>query len=530
MLKTFTFDGKNTSDFHVKVGDSGIYEAPVRSVQHSYIPRKNGSFITDNRYFEDVIIFYQAVMTEGFGESFDDLRAFLSDHANTYFRLEDEFRPNHFRMAKFEKISGLRFTKHKARFDIYFRCKPQLFLKTGESSLTFTDLVTQPIKGQIIHVALTDREELVDVLIDLDPRQEGGGTPSSTNIRPIKQVTGWNLYITGKNLLPNDLVSGSAGGLTFEKMEDGTIKVVGAVEDTSKHLKLTNHLKLPVGTYNLTGIPNNQYVKFDAEIYHYMQGGLITSDIYDNIRQFTVSEDTLYVDLFIGGSQKYKNVNCVVSPMIVAGTAGNYEQYSLKKLYEVNWGQMGIYGGQIALSTGTVKSEWRHLGSYAAQYSIGDPWISDRNVYASGTTPSYNAEVAHKKDSIELSTFQPFNYKALTERDFYMFSLNGNVTAVIGRDYGEIENPTLFESKPLIRVTGQNGVVYINDIVISVKNSPYEFIDIDCELMKCTHENDDADKYVSFSGNDFPVLKSGTNRISVSTGTQAVITPRWYTL
>lgn len=236
MLKTFTFDGKNTSDFHVKVGDSGIYEAPVRSVQHSYIPRKNGSFITDNRYFEDVIIFYQAVMTEGFGQSFDDLRAFLSYHANTYFRLEDEFRQNHFRMAKFEKISGLRFAKQKARFDIYFRCKPQLFLKAGESSLTFTDLG------------------------------------------------------------------------------------------------------------------------------------------------------------------------------------------------------------------------------------------------------------------------------------------------------GEIENPTLFESKPLIRVTGQNGDVYINDIVISVENSPYEFIDIDCELMKCTHENDDADKYVSFSGNDFPVLKSGTNRISVSTETQAIITPRWYTL
>lgn len=525
MLKTFTFDGKNISDFHVKVGDSGIYEAPVRSVQHSYIPRKNGSFITDNRYFEDVIIFYQAVMTEGFGESYDDLRAFLSDHANTYFRLEDEFRPNHFRMAKFEKISGLRFTKHKARFDIYFRCKPQLFLKSGEQSVTVDELVTSTIKGSIVHVDLADDESIVDVLIDLNPQQEGGGTPSTTNIRPIKKINGWKLIKTGKNLLPFEYRSGEAGGLTFTAT-NGRYKVIGAVTDVNEHLKIAHNVKLPVGTYNLTGIPNNVYVKFDADVYEYQDDGILGVTEMFNIRSFTVTKNTDHVDIFLGGRQKYKNVSATISPMLVVGEAGEFERWKYNE-YSINGGNPTIYGGKISLATGDITSDWIYLNGYAAQYSIGDPWVSDRNEYAEGTKPTYNAEIVYKTDqAVVLPSYQPFAYKF---DDCYLYSPNGDVSVVIGRGYDEIVNPTLFESKPLIRING-NGVVYVNDVAITVSNSPYSYIDIDCELMKCTSGNNDADSYVSFSGNDFPVLKRGTNRISVSTGTQAVITPRWYTL
>ena len=93
----------------------------------------------------------------------------------------------------------------------------------------------------------------------------------------------------------------------------------------------------------------------------------------------------------------------------------------------------------------------------------------------------------------------------------------------------ELENPTLFESKPIIRVYG-NGTLNINDIYITVANSPYTYIDIDCELMDCYHGSNNANSYVSFSTTDYVTLRSGTNYFSYSGFSQVSITPRWYTI
>lgn len=91
----------------------------------------------------------------------------------------------------------------------------------------------------------------------------------------------------------------------------------------------------------------------------------------------------------------------------------------------------------------------------------------------------------------------------------------------------ELENPTLFESKPLIRVYG-NGTLNVNDIYITVANSPYTYIDIDCELMDCYHGSNNANQYVSFSTTDYVTLRSGMNYFSYSGFTKVEVTPRWY--
>ena len=91
----------------------------------------------------------------------------------------------------------------------------------------------------------------------------------------------------------------------------------------------------------------------------------------------------------------------------------------------------------------------------------------------------------------------------------------------------ELENPTLFESKPLIRVYG-NGALNINDIYITVANNPYTYIDIDCELMDCYYGSNNANQYVSFSTTDYVTLRSGTNYFSYSGFTSVQVTPRWF--
>lgn len=90
-----------------------------------------------------------------------------------------------------------------------------------------------------------------------------------------------------------------------------------------------------------------------------------------------------------------------------------------------------------------------------------------------------------------------------------------------------LNNPTLFASKPVIKVTGY-GQLTVNSDVITIANT-FAYVTIDCELMDCYHDTDNANEQVSFSSNDFPVLRPGTNTFSfTNTITNVEVTPRWW--
>lgn len=90
-----------------------------------------------------------------------------------------------------------------------------------------------------------------------------------------------------------------------------------------------------------------------------------------------------------------------------------------------------------------------------------------------------------------------------------------------------LRNPTLFPSKPIIRVWG-NGSLQINSVTVTVANSPYEYVDIDCELMDCYYGSNNANSYVSFSTTDYVTLQSGVNSFVINGFTKVEIKPRWY--
>lgn len=90
-----------------------------------------------------------------------------------------------------------------------------------------------------------------------------------------------------------------------------------------------------------------------------------------------------------------------------------------------------------------------------------------------------------------------------------------------------IKNPTLFPSKPLIRVTG-SGTVGIGDETITIA-SGYDYVDIDSEIQNCYCGNQNANAAVTFSNREFPELQPGLNGVTFGTGIESVqITPRWY--
>lgn len=89
-------------------------------------------------------------------------------------------------------------------------------------------------------------------------------------------------------------------------------------------------------------------------------------------------------------------------------------------------------------------------------------------------------------------------------------------------------NPTFFEARPLIRVHGY-GTLGVGDVTVTIAQHSNSYIDIDCDMMDCFYGTVNCNSLVTFSGNDFPVLKVGKTGITYSGNiTQVEITPRYW--
>lgn len=92
-----------------------------------------------------------------------------------------------------------------------------------------------------------------------------------------------------------------------------------------------------------------------------------------------------------------------------------------------------------------------------------------------------------------------------------------------------IYNPTLYASKPLIRVTGYGTLTLGNDTITVASGQTY--VDIDSEIMDCYNGTTNKNSKVTFSSGEFPTLKPGVTGVSYSGSiTKVEITPRWYRL
>ena len=99
---------------------------------------------------------------------------------------------------------------------------------------------------------------------------------------------------------------------------------------------------------------------------------------------------------------------------------------------------------------------------------------------------------------------------------------------------GSITNPTLFDAKPMLAVTG-SGILTLGTqtMTIIARSSSSSVLYIDCESQEAwevvgagkASRND----YVQNAGEEFPVLSAGANTVTLGSGiTRVVITPRWW--
>lgn len=159
--------------------------------------------------------------------------------------------------------------------------------------------------------------------VSWEPTQEGSGTPSPENIRPIKGRDSVTVTRCGENLfnpawMPEKTLN---NGLTWTITSDGTVTANGTANGTSYYN--SDYFSLPAGTYTISAMP-------------YFRMSILNRDVGDTtvaaqqVGQpctFTVETDIQNASLFFGTSGILDNVSA--KPQIEKGTtATTYAPYT----------------------------------------------------------------------------------------------------------------------------------------------------------------------------------------------------------
>lgn len=135
MIHSLIFGGVNSALFNVYISGGGTFSAPQRDVEVVSVPGRNGDLIIDNGRWRNIEVRYPAFIPSGFKSNIDAFRAAICRKTG-YQRLEDTYHPDEYRLGMLS--SGIdpstKYMNQAASMDLVFNCKPQRFLKSGETA------------------------------------------------------------------------------------------------------------------------------------------------------------------------------------------------------------------------------------------------------------------------------------------------------------------------------------------------------------------------------------------------------------
>ena len=257
-----------------------------------------------------------------------------------------------------------------------------------------------------------------------------------SNICPISGSTGTNVVRCGANLL--DLkpysewtrLTNAYSVLTDTKLPKNTrFRLVLTDKDTSVNV---SGMAFGFVSEDYTG----GTLESDSFKWAFSNGSLNANPV--NIPQN--NDASIYLDRLI----MYPNTEAVYNALTsrfniqVKFTADQtYAPYTADT-YSVTWeSEAGtVYGGYVDLMSGVLTATKGYIASYNGE-TLPSTWISDRDVYAEGTTPTTGAEVCY-----ELATPQTYQ---LTPQEVTTLLGSNNVWADTGDiDCGYVANTKLY--------------------------------------------------------------------------------------
>ena len=218
--------------------------------------------------------------------------------------------------------------------------------------------------------------------VSIEAVQSGTGDPSPTNVRPISGWSAVNVVDTGVNVWDEQWEVGSYSTSTGEKTEANNrircknpIKVVGGstIYISSANTNMRIYLYYPNGEYKTTPstLADTEYT------------------IPDDVGWMTFNMATTY------GTTYNNDVSINYPSTNTSYTAYNGTTYTTQ-LKDGQGNPLTCYGGTLTNENGVQRLEVTHghIASYNGE-TLPSTWISDRDVYAEGTTPTIGAEVVY---------------------------------------------------------------------------------------------------------------------------------------
>ena len=185
---------------------------------------------------------------------------------------------------------------------------------------------------------------LKQVVVNIEPVQSGSGDPSPENVRPISGWTGCNVARAGKNLFdPEFFLNRTAGGITSEAVEDGSIHFSGTATAATRYARSTSFYVLPAGTYAVKGDPQT------VRVYSATEGRIDNNGIFvsDGITKLNFSV------MFTSG-ETYDVFETI--HMEQAANEGSYEPYQ-GNTYPITFPSPDpgtVYGGTLDVTNGVL--------------------------------------------------------------------------------------------------------------------------------------------------------------------------------
>lgn len=242
-----------------------------------------------------------------------------------------------------------------------------------------------------------------------EPMQEGSGTPSPENIRPIKGRDGVTAERCGENVIEllstNDSSAGIKIAVDAEKniTLSGTLVGKGNIEIGTCRLHwaagktYTMYVKKVGGSAALgsgDGI-TFAYSLFTADLVHYFRGDITSTNLDEYIASNAALVETELIFMLQCWRDGTVFNNYKVQFVVVEGTTAptTYKPYISQTntliLPET------VYGGEVDAVTGDGKRTWGIIDNYAGE-TIPREWISDRDVYSADKNPTVGAQVAYR--------------------------------------------------------------------------------------------------------------------------------------
>lgn len=138
-INTLTFNNVNSKTYGVYISGTGVFNAPARDREFVQVPGRNGDIIIDRGRYQNIEITYPAFIVRNFATNIRQWCNKILEPID-YVRLEDTYHPDEFRLAvlaqdlEVDPVAWLA----AGSFDLRFNCRPERFLKSGETATTFT--------------------------------------------------------------------------------------------------------------------------------------------------------------------------------------------------------------------------------------------------------------------------------------------------------------------------------------------------------------------------------------------------------